>query len=125
MTSCANIGDSVDGYWPDDEWLPATLSKVKADGTLVIVLDADSSQSEVAADHVRAAGSGDLAEGEACENEVAEVVEKSKRAAVAIVEEDAADPAADAEMDALMAAAMAAGACDEADGFVDGAKDPC
>mmetsp|Transcript_108408 Transcript_108408/g.305700 ORF Transcript_108408/g.305700 Transcript_108408/m.305700 type:complete len:166 (+) Transcript_108408:47-544(+) len=119
MVAQPAVGDAIEAYWPDDdEWLGATLSAVKADGTCVIVWDADGSSSEVTNDYVRPLGGASAME------EIAEVQEEADNENVddAVGEEA---PAVSNDMDALMAAAMAAGACDEADGFVAGNKPPC
>jgi len=74
-------GDTVDGYWPDDdEWLEATLNEMYEDGTFRIAWASDGSESDVPADYVRQIGGtsfGGQGEGEGLGPEMsAEILEQ-------------------------------------------------
>eukprot|EP00927_Polykrikos_kofoidii_P074228 TRINITY_DN70209_c0_g1_i1.p1 TRINITY_DN70209_c0_g1~~TRINITY_DN70209_c0_g1_i1.p1 ORF type:complete len:181 (-),score=54.18 TRINITY_DN70209_c0_g1_i1:220-762(-) len=115
-------GSAIEAYWPDDDtWIPATLKKVNKDGSLAIVWEDGSESGELPADYARKPGSGTK---EAAAEQV--VAEEEVPAEDYPVEQEpvAAAPSDDTDMDALMAAALAAGACDEADGYVEGNLPP-
>lgn len=52
-----HVGEAIEAFWPDDdEWLPASVVAVSADGSLRIAWAADGSESDVPSEYVRQAG---------------------------------------------------------------------